>query len=149
MEVLNKWGNPSLKGRSPALCWAWQLSSRKTVLILRIDGEDLKEFVESTQFEPEAISIFSQLDHADTSLHKCLTMALGQLSVDHGMPPSSDPRVILRMQSIFISTMFVQLDWWFYFLLKSFHSHDLSIFDVVSISNLIVFICADRFVATL
>lgn len=63
------------------------------VLILRIDGEDLKDFVESARFEPEAATIFSQLEKADTSLHKCLTMALGQLSVDHGIPPPSDPWV--------------------------------------------------------
>lgn len=60
------------------------------VLILRMDGEDLKEYVESAQFESEAISIFSKLDQTDASLCKCLAMALEQLSVDQGMPPSSD-----------------------------------------------------------
>lgn len=60
------------------------------VLILRIDGEDLREYVESTQFEPDTISIFSKLDLAGTSWCKCLTLALGQLSVDQGVPPPSD-----------------------------------------------------------
>ncbi|KAG1361897.1 hypothetical protein COCNU_10G001160 [Cocos nucifera] len=67
---------------------------RDPIMILRIDGEDLKEFVESPRFEPEAIAIFSQVESANEPLHKCLTVGLQQLRVEHGMPPASDSWVI-------------------------------------------------------
>ncbi|WOL04329.1 hypothetical protein Cni_G13050 [Canna indica] len=73
---------------------------RDPIVILRIDGEDLKEFVESVRFEPEAISMFSKLQESDnnnassSSLRKCLTTALHQLTVEHGMPPASDSWVL-------------------------------------------------------
>lgn len=63
---------------------------RNPVLILRFDGEDLKEFVGSTQFEPEMINIFSQIEGSSSCLRESVMMALEQLTVDHGMPPSSD-----------------------------------------------------------
>ncbi|XP_010920262.1 uncharacterized protein [Elaeis guineensis] len=63
---------------------------RDPIIILRIDGEDVKEFVESPKFEPEALSIFSQMESANESLRKCLTVGLQQLTVEHGMPPASD-----------------------------------------------------------
>lgn len=83
---------------------------KEPVLILRMDGEDLKELVESTQFEPEASIIFSQLDQADGSLHKCLTVALGLLSVDHGMPPSSDPWVYGNIVEPALQSLSSELD---------------------------------------
>ncbi|PKA60049.1 hypothetical protein AXF42_Ash009733 [Apostasia shenzhenica] len=63
---------------------------RDPIVILRIDGKDLKEFVESSRFEPEAVSIFSGFDSDGVSLRKCLTMGLEQISVENGMPPASD-----------------------------------------------------------
>ncbi|KAG1354044.1 hypothetical protein COCNU_07G001560 [Cocos nucifera] len=67
---------------------------RDPIVILRMDGEDVKEFVESPKFEPEALSIFSQMESANESLRKCLTVGLQQLTVEHGMPPASDSWVI-------------------------------------------------------
>ncbi|XP_008785124.2 uncharacterized protein LOC103703878 [Phoenix dactylifera] len=67
---------------------------RDPIVILRIDGEDLKEFVESPKFEPEAIAIFSQVESTNESLHKLLTVGLQQLTVEHGMPPDSDSWVM-------------------------------------------------------
>lgn len=67
---------------------------RDPIVILRIDGEDLREFVESQKFETEAISIFSMLDRDNLSLAKCMKMALEQLKVEQGMPPVSDSWVI-------------------------------------------------------
>ncbi|KAG0490035.1 hypothetical protein HPP92_006898 [Vanilla planifolia] len=64
------------------------------VLILRFDGEDLKEFLESTQFEPEISSIYSQIGAINLTLWKCITAALEKLTVKHGIPPSSDPWVL-------------------------------------------------------
>ena len=69
---------------------------RDPIIILRIDGEDVKEFVESPKFEPEALSIFSQMESANESLRKCLTVGLQQLTVEHGMPPASDSWVTER-----------------------------------------------------
>lgn len=63
---------------------------RNPVLILRFDGEDLKEFLGSAQFEQEMISIFSQIKSGSPSLRESLMMALEKLTVDHGLPPSSD-----------------------------------------------------------
>ncbi|KAI0530637.1 hypothetical protein KFK09_000183 [Dendrobium nobile] len=60
------------------------------ILILRFDGECLKEFLASTQFEPEMINIFSQIEARSSSLRESIMMALEQLTVDHGLPPSSD-----------------------------------------------------------
>ncbi|XP_008807581.1 uncharacterized protein LOC103719885 [Phoenix dactylifera] len=67
---------------------------RDPIVILRIDGEDLKEFVESPKFEPDALAIFSEMESANESLRKCLTVGLQQLTVEHGMPPASDSWVI-------------------------------------------------------
>ncbi|PKU77201.1 uncharacterized protein LOC110107641 isoform X1 [Dendrobium catenatum] len=60
------------------------------ILILRFDGECLKEFLASTQFDPEMINIFSQIEARSSSLRESIMMALEQLTVDHGLPPSSD-----------------------------------------------------------
>uniref|UniRef100_A0A1D1Z929 Calcium-binding protein 4 n=1 Tax=Anthurium amnicola TaxID=1678845 RepID=A0A1D1Z929_9ARAE len=63
---------------------------RDPIVILRIDGEDLEEFMGGLNFESEAISIFSQKESENVPLLKCTTLALEQLTVDHGMPPPSD-----------------------------------------------------------
>ncbi|KAG0547099.1 hypothetical protein BDA96_01G050300 [Sorghum bicolor] len=76
---------------------------RDPIVILRINGEDLNEFVESPRYEPEAMAIFSQVgvgvgvgsdNNATPKLRQCLLAALGQLTVDHGMPPASDSWVM-------------------------------------------------------
>uniref|UniRef100_J3LM13 EF-hand domain-containing protein n=1 Tax=Oryza brachyantha TaxID=4533 RepID=J3LM13_ORYBR len=66
---------------------------RDPIVILRIDGEDLREFVESPRYEPEAAAIFSKIGSEDVSLRQCLLSALQLLNVDNGMPPASDPWV--------------------------------------------------------
>ncbi|OEL20826.1 hypothetical protein BAE44_0018155 [Dichanthelium oligosanthes] len=68
---------------------------RDPIVILRINGEDLNEFVDSPRYEPEAVAIFSQVDSGNnTSLRQFLLAALRQLTVDHGMPPASDSWVV-------------------------------------------------------
>ncbi|XP_031493803.1 uncharacterized protein LOC116259931 isoform X2 [Nymphaea colorata] len=62
---------------------------RDPVVILRIDGEDLQEFVSGSRFEAEAISIYSEIEEAK-DLKECICKALDKLTVEHGMPPSSD-----------------------------------------------------------
>ncbi|XP_072986332.1 uncharacterized protein [Typha latifolia] len=67
---------------------------RDPIVILRIDGEDLKEFVEGPRFEPEAVAMFSQMESENATLRSFLLRGLGQLTVEHGMPPSSDSWVV-------------------------------------------------------
>ncbi|CAD5330341.1 unnamed protein product [Arabidopsis thaliana] len=68
---------------------------RDPIVILRMDGEDLSEFVHGPGYEIESISVFSELSSSkDASLRDCIVKALQSLSVDHGMPPSNDPWVM-------------------------------------------------------
>jgi len=63
---------------------------RDPIVILRMDGEDLRDFVVSTRYEPSAAAIFSQVGSEGVPLRQCLSAALEQLAVDHGVPPASD-----------------------------------------------------------
>lgn len=69
---------------------------RDPIVILRIDGEDLLEFINGLSFEPEMISIFSEIESSDQglSIRDSISKALEKLTVEQGMPPSSDPWVI-------------------------------------------------------
>ncbi|KAF8083074.1 hypothetical protein N665_0792s0004 [Sinapis alba] len=69
---------------------------RDPIVILRMDGEDLSEFIHSPGYEAEIVSIyFSALSGCEeASLRDCIVKALHSLSVDHGMPPSNDPWVM-------------------------------------------------------
>lgn len=64
------------------------------IVILRIDGEDLRDFLSSPRYEPAAAAIFSQVGSEDASLRQCLLAAVQQLRVDHGMPPAADPWIV-------------------------------------------------------
>lgn len=63
---------------------------RDPIVILRIDGEDLFEFINSPGYEPEMASIFSQIESPNASLRDHIIEALGKLTVDQGIPPTSD-----------------------------------------------------------
>lgn len=67
---------------------------RDPVVILRIDGDDLHEFLCGSAFEPELLSIYSEVQSSEGSLRDCIIKAFQNLSVDHGMPPAIDPWVI-------------------------------------------------------
>ncbi|XP_049931853.1 uncharacterized protein LOC116248421 [Nymphaea colorata] len=67
-------------------------SERDPILILRIDGEDLQEFLAAPQLETIATSMYSEIADAN-DIHECTVKALNKLTVDHGMPPTSDPWV--------------------------------------------------------
>ncbi|EEF28347.1 uncharacterized protein LOC8258929 [Ricinus communis] len=67
---------------------------RDPVVILRMEGDDLLEFVNGPSYEAEMVSIFSQLQLPDGSLHDHIAKALENLRVDQGMPPSSDSWVM-------------------------------------------------------
>jgi len=63
---------------------------RDPIVILRIDGEDLLEFVNGSGYEAEMTSIFSQIESPNRSLHGYIIEALGKLTVEQGIPPTSD-----------------------------------------------------------
>ncbi|XP_071700798.1 uncharacterized protein [Rutidosis leptorrhynchoides] len=63
---------------------------RDPIVILRIDGEDLLEFIHSPVFEPEMMSIFSEIDLSNGSLTDYINKAFEKLTVDKGMPPVLD-----------------------------------------------------------
>ncbi|XP_051185651.1 uncharacterized protein [Lolium perenne] len=67
---------------------------RDPIVILRMNGEDLNEFIDSSTYETEAVAIFSQVQSGNASLRQCLAAALRQLTVDQGMPPVSDSLVV-------------------------------------------------------
>ncbi|KAF8683535.1 hypothetical protein HU200_044448 [Digitaria exilis] len=63
---------------------------RDPLVILRMDGEDLRDFVASSRYEPSAAAISSLVVSEGAPLRQCLLAALQQLTVDHGVPPASD-----------------------------------------------------------
>ncbi|KAJ4833308.1 hypothetical protein Tsubulata_004336 [Turnera subulata] len=68
---------------------------RDPIVILRIDGEDLLEFINGPSYEAEMASVFSQLESSDDeSLHDCMVKAFEKLTVDQGLPPTSDSWVM-------------------------------------------------------
>ncbi|KAJ9132758.1 hypothetical protein P3X46_033595 [Hevea brasiliensis] len=69
---------------------------RDPIVILRMDGEDLSEFINGPSYEAEMVSIFSQLasPDADGSVHDFIVKALEKITVDQGIPPSSDSWVM-------------------------------------------------------
>lgn len=67
---------------------------RDPIVILRMDGEDLLEFVDGPSYEPEMVSLFSEIDNPTESLREHIIKALKRLAVDRGVPPTSDSWVI-------------------------------------------------------
>ncbi|GMJ12716.1 CALCIUM SENSOR [Hibiscus trionum] len=64
---------------------------RDPIVILRIDGEDLLEFVNGSSYEAEMMTLFQQMVSDDAeSLRDCIVKALEKLTVDHGVPPCLD-----------------------------------------------------------
>lgn len=67
---------------------------RDPIVILRIDGEDLLEFISGPAYEPEMVATFSQIELPEGSLHDYLVKAFESLTVEQGMPPPADPWVV-------------------------------------------------------
>ncbi|KAL3515068.1 hypothetical protein ACH5RR_021970 [Cinchona calisaya] len=63
---------------------------RDPIVILRIDGEDLLEFLKSPSFEQEVLSVFSEIELPNASLQDYIIKALEKLTVEQGVPPASD-----------------------------------------------------------
>ncbi|XP_022969499.1 uncharacterized protein LOC111468478 isoform X1 [Cucurbita maxima] len=67
---------------------------RDPIVILRIDGEDLLEFINGPAYEPEMVATFSQIELPEGSLRDYIVKAFEYLTVEQGMPPLSDPWVM-------------------------------------------------------
>jgi len=64
---------------------------RDPIVILRIDGEDLSEFISSPNFEFEMVSKFEQIELPEGSdLKDYIVKGFEKLTVGQGMPPASD-----------------------------------------------------------
>lgn len=63
---------------------------RDPIVILRMDGEDLLDFLNGPSYEAEMASIFSQIENPSRSLREHVIEAFGRLNVDRGIPPTSD-----------------------------------------------------------
>ena len=68
---------------------------RDPIVILRIDGEDLLEFINSPAYEAEMVAIFSKIEQSEETLHDNIVKAFQNLTVEQGMPPPSDSWVII------------------------------------------------------
>ncbi|KAM5549939.1 hypothetical protein ABKV19_001058 [Rosa sericea] len=64
---------------------------RDPIVILRIDGEDLLEYINGPTFEAEMVAAHSLIESAAGTLQDCIIKAFELLTVEQGMPPSSDP----------------------------------------------------------
>ncbi|KAI3855463.1 hypothetical protein MKX03_025421 [Papaver bracteatum] len=65
------------------------------ILILRMDGEDLLDFIKDPSYESEMMTIFTSIGiHEKLDVKDYFMEAVKQLTVDHGMPPSSDAFVM-------------------------------------------------------
>nr|GLL23613.1 uncharacterized protein LOC109161438 [Ipomoea trifida] len=67
---------------------------RDPIVILRMDGEDLLEFINNPSFESDMASICSFIELPDGSLKDYIVKVFEKLSVDQGMPPASDSWVM-------------------------------------------------------
>ncbi|KAM5549938.1 hypothetical protein ABKV19_001058 [Rosa sericea] len=67
---------------------------RDPIVILRIDGEDLLEYINGPTFEAEMVAAHSLIESAAGTLQDCIIKAFELLTVEQGMPPSSDPWVV-------------------------------------------------------
>ena len=96
---------------------------RDPIVILRIDGEDLLEFINGPDYEAEMVLLFSQLESPDgSSLHDHIVKVLEQLTVDQGMPPSSDSWVsngiyAMKFNAVTLVNMGFFYKLWTYFLM--------------------------------
>ncbi|KAK8625139.1 hypothetical protein V6N13_090017 [Hibiscus sabdariffa] len=71
---------------------------RDPVVILRIEGEDLLEFIDGPSYDAEMASILSEIGYSDNaSLFDCIIKAFEKLTVDQGMPPSDDSWVMCNI----------------------------------------------------
>ncbi|KAG5138097.1 hypothetical protein JHK82_022828 [Glycine max] len=62
--------------------------------VSKSEFKDLLEFVNGSSYEAKMVSIFSQIESLDRSLHNHIIEALGKLTVEQGIPLTSDSWVL-------------------------------------------------------
>lgn len=67
---------------------------RDPIVILRIDGEELNEYINSPGFESDMILVYSETASPDGTICDHIVKALQKLGVDQGLPPISDSWVM-------------------------------------------------------
>ncbi|XP_021846743.2 uncharacterized protein [Spinacia oleracea] len=67
---------------------------RDPIVILRIDGEELQEYMSNPVFETDMMLIFSETATPDGTFCDQIVKALQKLGVDQGLPPISDSWVM-------------------------------------------------------
>ncbi|XP_021753151.1 uncharacterized protein LOC110718598 isoform X1 [Chenopodium quinoa] len=67
---------------------------RDPIVILRIDGEELHEYISSPAFETDMVLIFSEIATPNATMCDHIVKALQKLGVDQGLPPISDSWVM-------------------------------------------------------
>lgn len=67
---------------------------RDPIVILRIDGEELEEYINSASFDMDMVVIFSETAPSSGTARDLIIKGLQKLGVDQGLPPTSDPWVI-------------------------------------------------------
>ncbi|CAO2813845.1 unnamed protein product [Amaranthus hypochondriacus] len=67
---------------------------RDPIVILRIDGEELEEYINSPSFEIDMVASFSEIAIQDGFTRDLIIKALQKLGVDQGLPPTSDSWVM-------------------------------------------------------
>ena len=68
---------------------------RDPIVILRVDSEELEEYINSPSFETDMVVSFSELalSYGTNRNLDLFVKALQKLGVDQGLPPTSDPWV--------------------------------------------------------
>ncbi|XP_057518348.1 uncharacterized protein LOC130799259 [Amaranthus tricolor] len=69
---------------------------RDPIVILRVDSEELEEYINSPSFETDMVVSFSELalSYGTNRNLDLFVKALQKLGVDQGLPPTSDPWVM-------------------------------------------------------
>ena len=80
---------------------------RDPIVILRIDGEELEEYINSPSFEIDMVASFSEITIQDGFSHDLILKALQKLGVDQGLPPTSDSWVSALRRALFIIRLMI------------------------------------------
>ncbi|KAH7280645.1 hypothetical protein KP509_36G007300 [Ceratopteris richardii] len=68
---------------------------RDPVMLRTLNGEALERYVKSTQFETDAVQLFSEMAGDNDAVNgDCIKGAIQKMSVEQGMPPASDGKIL-------------------------------------------------------
>lgn len=72
---------------------------RDPVVLVTVNGAQLQSYAESSNFEVDAVGVFSELDTSGEGKLKgtAIKIALTKIKVEQGMPPAADPKVMKKV----------------------------------------------------